>query len=202
MAAYSYPDTRTFQTAGLEWGLRQNVIMNTSKFSGSTERIELPGSRWFSTLTFAECPAVMEEEAAEREAYWAKIGGPANLVQLWHLRRPYPRGTMRGSPVLSGAVAQGATVLPITTTAGATLKYADMVKAGGMLFMVTAPATANGSGAMSVSVTPPARLPALSGAAVEWDRPYGLFMPTGEIRIGYQPGGTQSRFSVDLVEVW
>jgi len=202
MATYSYPNTRTFQTAGLEWGLRANVIVNASRFSGSIERIELPGARWFGTLTYPEAPYVLSTEAAEREAYWAKVNGPANLVSLWHLRRPNPAGTMRGSPVLSSALAQGATVLPITTTAGATLQPADMLKVSGMLFMVTAPATANGSGAMSVSVTPPARLAALAAAAVEWDRPTGLFMPTGEVRIGYQPGGTQSRFSVDLVEVW
>jgi hypothetical protein len=201
MATYTYPNTRAFVPATAEWGLRPNVIVNTSRFNGSVERLELPGSRWVATLSYPEARA-LDADAAEREGFWSKISGPANLISLWHPLRPNPRGTMRGSPTITSAVAQGATVLPISTTAAATLQPADMISAGGMLFMVVTAAVANGGGSMSVSVSPPARLPILSGAAVTWDRPTALMMPTGEVRIPYRAGRVQSRITVDLVEVW
>jgi hypothetical protein len=201
MPIYSIPDSPAHAIARFEWGLRQSVLVNTSKFSGSVERLELPGSRWVATLGH-DNELAYEDIAAEREAFWMKVGGPANLVRLWHRIRPIPRGSMRGSPTLASALAQGATSMSIQTTPGATLKHADMLKVGSMLFMCHSPATADGSGVMSVSVTPPARVSAPSGATVEWDKPTGTFMPTGEIRVPYGDGGAQMPFTIELVEVW
>lgn len=200
MAVYTYPSSNHFLPARLEWGIRSNVIVNTARFSGSVERLELPGTRWIATITYAEADAA-SADAAEREAFWMKVRGQTNLAAIWHLFRDVPRGTLRGSPSVRSDVAQGATVLPISTVAGYTALPGDMVKSNGMLFMAVAAATANGSGEMDLSVTPPARTTITSSTALTWDKPTATFMLTGEPRIPYEPG-KQANFSVDLVEVW
>jgi hypothetical protein len=201
MATFTYPSAAEFVPSRFDFGIRAAVIVNVSRFTGAVERLEMPGSRWIASLSYPVL-AIGGNAAGEREAFWSKIRGQANVVSMWHLVRPIPRGTMRGSPIISTAVAQGATVLPITTTAGATLLAGDMIGAGGMLFQVVTSATASGGGAVSVSVSPPARVGIVQGAAVTWDKPSVTWMITeGDVRVPYEPA-FQREFSVDLVEVW
>lgn len=202
MPTYTYPTASHFRPSRIEWARRTNVVINPSNFDGSTEIKVLPGSRWVCNLSYPGARA-KSEEAAAREAFWSKVGGPENLVAMWHPLRPVPRGTMRGSPTISGSIARGATVLTIAASAGETLEHSDVVKANGMLFQVVMPATANGSGAMSVSVAPPARKTISNGTAIVWDQPTATFFVPGEVRIPYDAQtGAQMPFSVEMVEVW
>jgi hypothetical protein len=201
MATYTYQTGHHFEPARFEFGVRSNVIVNTARFTGSVERIELPGSRWVATISYASSPSA-SAEAAEREAFWQKIRGQTNLVSMWHLFRPTPRGTLRNTPQVASNVAQGATVIPIQGQAGETILPGDMLLASGMLFMVVTALTLNGSGAGNASVTPPARSAITGGASITWDKPAGTFIVTGsEVRVPYGLS-EQSPFSVDLVEIW
>lgn len=173
MTTYTWPNTRVFTAASAEWRLAPNVFSLPSQFSGHTQTVELPGARWMVRITFT--PHNNADRAAV-EAFLAKVRGKANRIALWHPKRPVPLGTMRGSPVLAATEPRGETSLAITTTAGATLKAGDMIKVGDTLVMVTDDATADGAGAITVSVTPGLKAQVTAGAAVSWDRPTATFI--------------------------
>lgn len=173
MTTYTWPNTRVFTAASAEWRLAPNVFSLPSQFSGHTQTVELPGARWMVRITFTPHN---DADRALVEAFLAKVRGKANRIALWHPKRPVPLGTMRGSPVLAATEPRGETSLAITTTAGATLKAGDMLKVVDTLVMVTDDATADGAGAITVSVTPGLRAQVTAGAAVTWDRPTATFI--------------------------
>lgn len=55
---------------------------------------------------------------ADWEALLLKLRGQTNQLALWHLDRPAPLGTMRGTMTLNGAHAQGATTLVLKSSYG------------------------------------------------------------------------------------
>ena len=151
MSTITWPSTDIFKPATFEIALRSNVLISTSPLSGAIQTVELPGARWVIVMTL---DPVEWAEQAEREALFAQIAGQANRVALWHMVRPAPRGTMRGSPTLSAAATAGDTSLSITTTAGATVLKGDMVKIGSQLVQSTTDATADGAGALTLPIAP------------------------------------------------
>lgn len=200
MSTIAWPSTRLFLPQTMEIGLRSNVLISTSPLSGATQTVELPGARW--VMSFVLTPTNSHADQAIREALFTQIAGQANRVALWHFMRPAPRGTMRGSPTLSANAIAGATSLSITTTAGATLLKGDMIKIGSQRVQVVADATADGLGAMSVTIAPAVRTTVASGQAVSWDAPTSTFILSAtEVRVGYRPGIGEA-ISLEFVEVF
>lgn len=166
------------------WGVRRfamrlvpNNRAHSSPYTKSTQVIGLLGDRWWAQF---EMPANSYLLAQRIESIITQLRGADGTMALWHLARPAPTGTMRGTPTLSGAVAQGAMSLPITTTAGATLIQGDMLGLAGQLVMVATDATANGAGAITVPITHPLRAAVSSGTAVVWDKPSVVFRQQGD----------------------
>jgi len=90
----------------------------------------------------------------------------------------------------------------------ATLLAGDMLQVstgvGSHLCMVTANATADGSGAMTVSIEPPLRKQFTSSTAVAWDKPLGHFKqrPDAVNWSGVAGGTGAGGFAFDLIEDW
>lgn len=121
MTTYTWPSTDAFLLREFELGLRSNVLMSVSPLTGATQTVELPGARFVGAGVL---PPATLAQAAEREAFFAKVAGQANRIALWHPARPVPRGTMRGTPTLSAHATAGATSLAIAGAYGANLiKY-------------------------------------------------------------------------------
>jgi hypothetical protein len=199
MSTITWPSTDIFKPATFEIALRSNVLISTSPLSGAIQTVELPGARLVIVMTL---DPVEWAEQAEREALFAQIAGQANRVALWHMVRPAPRGTMRGSPTLSATASAGATSLSISTTSGATVLKGDMVKIGSQLVQSTTDATADGAGAMTLPIAPMVRTTVASGQAVSWDAPTATFISTqSELRVGYRPGIGEA-ISLEFVEVF
>lgn len=198
MTQYAWSDVWIPQT--MEMALVPNTRVHASPYTRGVQVVDLLGERW--RMAF-ELPSRKHASAAAVEAFLARLLGMRHEVLLWHFVRPVPRGTMRGAPVLSGAVAQGAQSLPITTTAGATVRAGDMLGAGGQLFMAAADATANGSGAITVATCNRARASIASGSAVTWSKPTAAFRltSTSGVPVAYRPGAMQS-LQVEFMESW
>lgn len=162
-----------------------NQLVNESPYGGDEQVVDKLNDRWSCSLTL---PVRKHADAAAIEAFLASFRGQVNWISLWHFVRPAPRGTMRGTPTLSGAVAQGASSLPITTTAGATVLTGDMLGVGGLLFMASADATADGLGAITVPLVNRVRTALSSGAAVTWDKPTAPFRLLSHSGVNYIPG--------------
>jgi hypothetical protein len=175
--------------------LATNQRMFASPEGGSEQVIDRMNDRWKVAVTLS---ARTHEEAAEMEAFLASMRGMTNWVYLFHLARPEPQGSMRGTPTAAAAAA-GAGALTITTTAGATMRAGDMLGVGGLLLQAAENATANGAGVMVLPIVNRLRVGIAGGAAVTWDRPTAPFRRIGGTPVQYVPGWSPE-ISFDFVE--
>lgn len=196
MATLTYPSGIDFLPESFAMWLEPNMLASTAPLTKSVRRVRLTGSPWRMRMAFDRATP---EGQAEREAFWNAVGGQENLIALYHFRRPVPRGTMRGTPTLAAVAAKGATSISIQTTAGATLLAGDMLGIGALV-QVKAPATANGSGLMTVTIQPKLIAQIASGTAVVWNKPTADFMA---LSTGHPVGHTANYgepFDVDLIQ--
>lgn len=169
---------------------------HSSPFGGSEQVVDLLNDRWAVNLSLR--PALQANGGAA-DGFIASLRGMTNTVNLWHMARPAPLGTMRGAPTLIGEHAQGSATLSIQTIAGATLKAGDMLGLPGLLLMVAADCTANGSGVISVPIANRLRALVSNGTLVTWDKPMVPFRRTSRGGVGYVPGVANS-ISLDFLE--
>lgn len=149
-----------------------NNRKHASPYTRNTQVVDFIGERWVASFSLT----VNNYPLAQRiEAFFGQLRGMDGTVLMWHLARPMISGTLRGSPVLSAAVVQGAQSMSLTTTANATLKAGDMLGVGAQLLMVASDATADGLGAIAVPLVNRFRQNVISGTAVVWDKPMAKF---------------------------
>jgi len=141
------------------------------------------------------------------QALILQLRGRTNQLALWNFGRPEPKGTMRGSMTMAAA-AQGATSMTITAAgqAAKTLLAGDYLGVGAGLtqqvVMVTADATSNASGVVTVSFEPGLRNAFSAGSVVTWSKPCALFR-RADSKGGwdYEPGVVKG-MSLNLLEDW
>jgi hypothetical protein len=203
MATITWPTSRLFVPATLEWGEQRFVRVTGGNVLGPSEQtIETPYShRWRVSLSLRR--AATFAERATQEAFVSQMKSGANRVSMHHHAHPVPYGTLRASPTLNGAHAQGATTISITSTSGQTLLAGDMIgvttTAGVQLVRVVTGGTSNGT--MSVTVEPALRAGANTGTSVVWDKPTALFrLAATEWASGFAPREA-SPITLDFVEI-
>ena len=201
MTTYAWPG---WGARNFELRLVPNVRVFVGPYTPAVQAIDLLGERW--QMRFDLVPTTSSIEAAAREAFFDRLKGQLNYVTLPNLRLLVPQGTMRGSPVLTSAVAQLANTLPITTTAGATLLAGDMIGCNGQLFRVMANATADGAGNMMVEVQGRTRTAISGGTAVVWNQPTSNFIMKSPDGVPTVWGGGAvpevAGASLEWIEVW
>lgn len=174
--------------------------------SGATQSRILAPPRW--TATLGANLVLLPAEAAAWRALLLQLRGKVNQLALWDRKNPTPKGTMAGSPVVASGlpVAVGDTVLNITTTAGATLLQGDWIGLGSgatrQLFSVMSSATANGAGAMAVTVEPPSRYAQAALSAVVWNQPMALFRRVDKDVQWFSTAEAEGNFTLNLIESW
>ena len=182
------PPSIFYQVQRCQWTLSTNQRVSAAPFGGSEQAVDLLNDRWLCSLAL---PPNSQANAAQLEAFIAAMRGQTNTINLYHLMRPAPRGTMRGTLTLSAAAAQGAASLSITGgagQAGTTLLAGDMLGVGGLLLMVAADATANGSGVITVTLANRLRTAQSISAAVTWNQPTAPMRLLQNSGVPYQPG--------------
>ena len=182
------------------WGQKRNDLSFSSSFG--SQAVETSPPQWQTTLV------ATPKRPALFQVMMMQLRGRTNQLALWNMGRPVPLGTMRGAMTVA-AVAQGATVLPITASgqAGKTLLAGDFLGVGSGLnqqvVMVIADATANGAGLISVTVEPPLRNAFAAGSGVTWDKPKALFRRNDSVaQWEHLPGRIVQGMQMDLIEDW
>lgn len=165
--------------------LHTNQRVNAAPGGGSEQVVDMLNDRWTATLSL---PMYDASDAAALEAFVAGLRGQVNTVDLCHLRRKVPQGTMRGSPTLYAGALQGASSIQIQGSAGDTLKAGDMLGIGGLLLMVSADASANGFGVLAVSIANRLRIALTLGSSVTWNAPTAPFRVLTTSGVEYVPG--------------
>jgi hypothetical protein len=195
MSLIAWPST--FHASAFTLSLSTVQRMHASPFTGSEQVIDLLNDRWIATL---ELPANVQGSGGAVEGFIHSLRNMTNTVNLWHMARPVPLGTIAGAPTVNGAHAIGSATLAVTTTAGATVKQGDMLGANGLLLMAAADATADGSGHVSVTLVNRLRVAMAGGEAVTWNKPVAPFRCiTAKAGVAYVPG-TANAVSLDFVE--
>jgi len=180
-------------------------ISNTQTFESPLTRgvqtLALPGARWACAATWE---SLLPADAALLRAFLAKLQGTAGRFYLGNLAHRLPRGTAAGTPLVAGASQTGKTMATDGWTPGATLLAGDFIgyNGGAELRMVVADATADGVGAMSISLDEPIRVSPVDNASITTTSPTCIMRLSGdEAAWNYSPGGFAS-FSLDAVEVF
>lgn len=192
---------------GSGFGLVPYNLTAESESTGAAQDRILGPSRWSLTLT--QPATLMPEDADAWRALVASLRGGINRLAAWDVGREQPRGTMRGSPTLSGTHGAGVSALNIATgQAGCTLLPGDMLQLGtalgaSQLVMVVQPATADGAGALFAYIEPQLRLAFATATPVAWWRPKAHFRLRGQgVSWRYGKGCTTQGITLDLLEAF
>lgn len=197
MTTYAWPgpaNTPGWEVNHFELRIKPNVKVFTGHYTPATQAVDLLGERWSAVVHLS--PTTSQLYAGRREAFFDRLKGPANWLSLWHLKRPAPLGTMRGSPTLSAAAAQLANTAAVYGSG--TLLAGDMIGIGGQLVRVMADVTLPGT----VEFQPRLRAAMVSGTAVTWDKPAANFILTADgVPVVYTPGMV-GESALELIEAW
>ncbi|HQS59725.1 MAG: hypothetical protein B7Y56_03005 [Gallionellales bacterium 35-53-114] len=199
MSIITFPST--LKVSGSRWAQVRRDLAFSGPFG--SQATELDGPLWEVMIG---APDMLERDAGEWQALLMLMRGQTNQLALWNHGRSAPRGTMRGTMTLNTAAAQGAVALSIiaATEAATTLKAGDYLGLGTgvtqQVVMVTADATANGSGVIAISIEPPLRNAHLIAAAVTWDKPKALFRRKQSAASWDYKNVTASGLGLDLIE--
>lgn len=191
------------------FGQHRSDLAEASETTGAVSTRLLGPPRW--KLAVASNRQLSDVQLAIWQPMLLKLRGNVNHLALWDVVHPVPLGTMRGTMTVSGTPAAGATTVTITAgggQAGTTLKANDWLQFGSgltsQLVNLTADATADGSGIITVTFEPPLRLALSNGSAVTWDHPVANYkMVNSSFLLEYDPGYlTKGSVALDLLEQW
>ncbi len=192
----------------MRWGQLRFDLNFANGDTGAQQTRVLAPPRWTASL---QGPDILSEaDASEWSTLLMQLRGRVNVLALHYLGKVAPVGTMRGTLTANTAAVAGATTMSVTGGAGqasTTLKKGDWlgVNQSGtnrQLLHLTADATADGSGVISISFEPPLRAAVAAASSVVWDKPTALFRQTTPQSDWSHDGPTRNGYSLDLVESW
>lgn len=169
------------------FALRRAVALAESPFTGQQQTYEWPLALWTAEI---KLPPMKRSTAAEWQAFFMKLHGRRGTFLLGDPDSKNPRGaiSLSATPTLNSSVAIGDYDVSIAGVGNSIVafKAGDYIQIGSAstakLYMITADATSNGSGVVSVSVEPTIKATASGGAAVTFISPKGVFrMNTNEL---------------------
>lgn len=95
-----------------------NVRSSQSPYSGAQQVLDLLGERWYASFDLP--PEVDFNIGQAKEAFFDRLLGQVNLVRLWPMHRPQPRGTIgAGAASVSVVNASLAAVSVVNASAAA-----------------------------------------------------------------------------------
>lgn len=197
MSTFAWPTNLIPQQCG--FGSVGAGVQFKSPYNGTVQSMDFVAERLVLSVTL---PPKRRSGAGEVEAFLFKLRGGNNRVLAYHFGRPAPRGTMRGTPVLTSTVTRGASSIAITTTPVATLKAGDMIGLGSHLLQVADDATATGAGAMTVNILHRIRETVNAGTSIVWDKPTAQFVMLSRNAMVVHAPGMIEGVAFDLEEIW
>lgn len=183
MALITFPSI--IGPSSLQFGLRAQTQAFTSEFTGSSQYVQLPGSRWYGSVGWQDLDG---ENLEELRAFLAELQGPQNTFEYGDVSRDNPRSGLASGVniVSSGTTSSNATSMSMTRGSGSTItgtvslfKKGDYFhvtsSAGRELKMVVRDETITNTGTTSVQFAPGLRGSVSSGAAIDRHSPRGHF---------------------------
>ena len=177
MTTYSIPTTVGFSS--VEFGLENNNQVFESPLSSSIQVSELTGARWYATFNL---PPMKKDNALEYIGFLQRLQGRVHSFFGYDANHRSPSGTIAGSTLLVNGASQTGTSLVLDGGANSTLvlKAGDFFSVNNELKMVTANATTDGSGDVTVNFVPSLRSSPSDDASITTTNPVCTMKLTGD----------------------
>ena len=177
MTTYAIPTTVGFSS--VEFGLQNNNQVFTSPLSNSIQVSELTGARWYATFNL---PPMKKDNALEYIGFLQRLQGRVHSFFGYDANHRSPSGTIAGSTLLVNGANQTGTSLVLDGGANSTLvlKAGDFFSVNNELKMVTANATTDGSGDVTVNFVPSLRSSPSDDASITTTNPVCTMKLTGD----------------------
>lgn len=185
------PSSQTFK-------LVSNGTSFTSPWTGATQTMRFPGSRWSTTLNFSNMD---DYESRLIESLLAKLDGMSGRVYMRDFGRE--DAVVHGSPLVDGADQSGTSVLTKGWTPSITvLRRGDYINVGTELKMVVDDVVSSGTGSATVNFGPMLRYSPSNNSPIVLDNPMGIFMqPNNENGWDRKPA-FDTDFSLEFIEAF
>ena len=177
MTTYAIPTTVGFSS--VEFGLQNNNQVFESPLSNSIQVSELTGARWYATFNL---PPMKKDNALEYIGFLQRLQGRVHSFYGYDANHRSPSGTIAGSTLLVNGASQTGTSLVLDGGANSTLvlKAGDFFSVNNELKMVTANATTDGSGDVTVNFVPSLRSSPSNDASITTTNPVCTMKLTGD----------------------
>ena len=177
MTTYAIPTTVGFSS--VEFGLENNNQVFESPLSNSIQVTELTGARWYATFNL---PPMKKANALEYIGFLQRLQGRVHSFSGYDPNHRSPSGTIAGSTLLVNGASQTGTSLVLDGGANSTLvlKAGDFFSVNSELKMVTADATTDGSGDVTVNFVPSLRASPSNDASITTTNPVCTMKLTGD----------------------
>jgi hypothetical protein len=177
MTTYAIPTTVGFSS--VEFGLQNNNQVFESPLSNSIQVSELTGARWYATFNL---PPMKKDNALEYIGFLQRLQGRVHSFFGYDANHRSPSGTIAGSTLLVNGADQTGTSLILDGGANSTLvlKAGDFFSVNNELKMVTANATTDGSGDVTVNFVPSLRSSPSDDASITTVNPVCTMKLTGD----------------------
>ena len=200
MAKIIFPTDGSILVNDYSEALHFDVEANTTR-AGRTSTRMLPGARWLVRMQIGMGGRNDLASRGVAESLIVSLRSGANVLSMYHPRKPTPLGTLAGSPTLSVAASVGANSVVVAATNGQTIKRGDLFGLGTQRVMATADAVVSG-GVATLAFEPALNAALGSGTPVVWNRPTIDLIPTDpDIWMPYQGKFFQQAIDLDLMEV-
>ena len=177
MTTYAIPTTVGFSS--VQFGLENNNQVFESPLSNSIQVSELTGARWYTTFNL---PPMKKTNALEYIGFLQRLQGRVHSFYGYDANHRSPSGTIAGSTLLVNGASQTGTSLVLDGGANSTLvlKAGDFFSVNNELKMVTADATTDGSGDVTVNFVPSLRSSPSDDASITTTNPVCTMKLTGD----------------------
>ncbi len=195
MTTYAFPSITPNRSS---WELVTNTRRFTSPLTNATQTVARKGTLWRVDLSFTNLDGA---DRADLQAFLTKLNGQEHRFTL-HDHAYTRRGTGGGSPVIDGASQTGSSIniKAASVSVSHWLLPGDYLSFNNQLFMATADCDTDGTGDVSVPLSPPIRSAPADGAAVDIVAPVsGVFMLATDPSWSNRPGAFSS-FQMTCVE--
>lgn len=185
------PASQTFR-------ILSNGTSFTSPWTGSTQTMRFPGSRWSTVMQFDNLD---DYESRLLETMLAKLDGMSGRVYL----RDFGRvdAIVSGNPVVDGSGQSGTSVITKGWAASKkVLGRGDYIKIGNELKMVVDDVVSNGTGAATINIGPMLRYSPADSTPIVLDNPMGVFMQAGNENGWDRKPAFATNFSLEFVEAF
>lgn len=170
MAIYNWPDD--LRPSTMTMTLVSNTRALRSKWSGSVQTQETPGTRWQITMTFNN---IDDDDSRKLESLFVRLNGMAHRVRC----RDFGRETFvaKGNPVVTAGSQMGNQLNTSGWTPGQVImREGDYFVVNGEMKMATADITSGPTGQATLQFGPPLRRSPAAGAAIQTNNIWSVFL--------------------------